>query len=270
MKTDPTPFVKWVGGKRSILPELLSRLPSNMHSYYECFVGGGALFFASRPNSAVISDINSRLINTYVVVRDRVDDLIKELTLHSKRNDATYYTKVRLRFNADAELTSDSALLRQAAAFIYLNKTCFNGLFRENSKGEFNVPFGKYAKPSILDECNLRLCSAALQGVRILHQSFVDIDIVSNGFYYLDPPYDQTFTSYDSQGFSTELQVRLAATCYSIDAAGGKFMLSNSDTEFIRRLYSRFNIETVAASRLVACKSASRGKVTELIVRNYK
>lgn len=257
------PFVKWVGGKRSIIPQLLERMPNSYTTYYEPFVGGGALYFAIQPESAYLSDVNFHLVITYTAIRDRVDDVIRKLKVHTRLHNKEYYLKARARMLIEKDEASIAAL------FIYLNKTCFNGLYRVNKSGQFNVPMGDYKVPPILDEVNLRNTSTLLQDADIRQQEFWQIKPKSNAFYYLDPPYHETYSSYDGSGFGDAEHANLAEFCKSIHTVGGYFMLSNSDTPYVRSLYKGFNIEEVSASRSVSCKAHQRGKETELIIRNY-
>ncbi len=257
------PFLKWVGGKRSILPELLARMPEEYAIYYEPFLGGGALYFTSQPKRAYLSDINFHLILTFQVVRDNVDDLIRKLKVHASRHDEDYYLRARERLFKEKDPASIAAL------FIYLNKTCFNGLYRVNRAGKFNVPIGDYEDPPILDEQNLRNCSKLLKSAEIYQQGFEQITPRRNDFFYLDPPYHETYDGYSGKGFGDAEHTALAEFCKKIDRAGAKFMLSNSDTDFVQNLYKGYTIENVDASRSVSCKSHQRGKESELIIRNY-
>jgi DNA adenine methylase len=166
-------------------------------------------------------------------------------------------------------LSVETDSTKVASLFIYLNKTCFNGLYRVNRSGSFNVPMGDYATPPILDEANLRAASRCLQGAEIVQREFAQIKLVTDGFYYLDPPYHETYNGYSGKGFGEKEHVELADTCREIDEAGGHFMLSNSDTSLVRRLYKGYNIEEISASRSVSCKAHQRGKTNELLIRNY-
>ncbi len=258
------PFVKWVGGKRSILPQLLDRLPQEYKTYRELFLGGGALYFAVKPEKAVLSDINFHLITTYNAIKNDVDAVIACLKVCAEQHDKEFFTKARERLGTE----TDPAQI--AALFIYLNKTCFNGLYRVNASGKFNVPMGKYANPAILDEENLRNVSKLLQTATIENNSFADADIVKGDFYYLDPPYHETYDGYHGSRFADEMHEQLAEFCRMADKAGALFMLSNSDTPFVRNLYEGYDIEVVSASRNVSCKAHQRGKKEELIIRNYQ
>ncbi|MFH1357566.1 MAG: DNA adenine methylase [bacterium] len=257
------PFLKWVGGKRSVLPKLLERLPDSYNSYFEPFAGGGALYFELQPATAYISDINFYLIITYKAVRDNVDELVKLLKAHEKKHDKEYFLKTRAR------LSTERDQIKIASIFIYLNKTCFNGLYRVNKKGGFNVPIGSYKNPNIVSEDNLRACSEVLQGATISQHSFEQVKIKKGAFYYIDPPYHQTYSQYDGSGFGDEEHTKLADFCHKIDKAGGFFMVSNSDTKLVRTLYKGYTIDEVQASRSVSCKAHQRGKEYELIIRNY-
>lgn len=258
------PFLKWVGGKRSILPELLSRMPSDYGTYNEPFLGGGALFFAVQPEDAVLSDINFHLIITFKAVRDDIAGVIRNLKGHFTRHDADYFENARIRMNKEKDPT------KVAALFIYLNKTCFNGLYRVNKSGMFNVPIGDYKNAPVADEENLRACSAALQGVDIKQQGFMHLKPHKDDFYYLDPPYHETYDGYNGAGFGDAEHTALAEFCHKIHTKGGKFMLSNSDTPFVRKLYAGYTIEHVRAARSVSCKGDQRGRETELLIRNYR
>lgn len=262
--TTARPFLKWVGGKRSILPELLRRMPESYKDYYEPFMGGGALFFALKPEDAFLSDINFHLVLTFQAVRDNVSDVIRKLKVHASHHDKEYYLKARVRLFKEKDPASIAAL------FIYLNKTCFNGLYRVNKAGGFNVPMGDSKAPAIVDEENLLNTSKALKNVDITQHSFKQLSPRANCFYYLDPPYHETYEGYSSGGFGDVEHQQLAEFCKKIDEKGGYFMLSNSDTPFVRALYKGYNIEEVSASRSVSCKANQRGKEQELIIRNYK
>lgn len=257
------PFVKWVGGKKSVLNELLNHIPKKITSYNECFVGGGALFFALKPKKARLSDINPHLIQSYQAIRDDVSGVINELRRHKKLHTKPYFLKIRKL------LSTESDAVKLAGYLIYLNKTCYNGLYRVNKAGEFNAPLGSYKNPSILDEENLRSVSKTLQGVTIKEASFENIRIQKDAFYYLDPPYHQAYNSYNVWRFGEEEHEKLAKKCHEIDSKGGYFLVSNSNTEFVRNLYRDFAIDEIMAGRYVSCKPDQRGKQSELLIRNY-
>jgi DNA adenine methylase len=258
------PFVKWVGGKRSIIDSLIARVPDKFNAYFEPFVGGGALFWnLRRSGKANLSDININLIKTYRSIRDNVEGVISRLEHHKKHHDEKYYAVSRKRlFEATDELEI-------ASLFIYLNKTCYNGLYRVNKSGVFNVPMGRYDAPKIVDKENLRRCAKFLEGVNIVHQGFSQIKPKKGDFVYFDPPYHKTFSGYDGLGFGDKEHKELAAFCRELSQKGVLFMLSNSDTPFIRQLYEGFDIENVEASRFISCKANKRKKINELQIRNY-
>lgn len=263
-----SPFLKWVGGKRGIIKELTSRLPETYNDYYEAFVGGGALFFDIKPKKAYLSDANLDLVITYKVVQKDVEKLIEALKKHARLNCEEYYYRVRKRHDLDDPI-------EVAARMIYLNKTCFNGLWRVNRKGEFNVPMGKYANPGICQEENLRACSKALKSATIEYKSYENITPKEGDFCYFDPPYHPTsgtsFTSYAIGDFSEKNQLELANFCKELHKKGVKIMLSNSNTPFIRNLFSSniFNIAIVNAPRNVNCKPNGRNAVEEVLITNY-
>ena len=266
------PFVKWVGGKSQLLPELLARVPENYNHYFEPFVGGGALFFALQPQNAKLSDINTELINCYKCVKSNITELIKELEKHIYDKD--YFYKMRNVDRTEEYLSWSST--KKAARLIYLNKTCFNGLYRVNSKGQFNTPFGRHSNPKIVDKKNLLTCRSALKNAKISEQSFLKItkDAQSNDFVYFDPPYvplndTSYFTSYSKDGFGPEEQTQLRDTCKFLDQKDVKFMASNSSTDFVKELYQDFKIEAVQAKRAINSKGTKRGKIEEVIIRNY-
>lgn len=263
MTVPARPFLKWVGGKRSILPELLRRIPDHFENYHEPFLGGGALFLALQPQHACLSDVNVLLVLTFKTVRDDVENLIRRLRVHERLHSSKYYITARNR------LATEKDPAKLAALFIYLNKTCFNGLYRVNKASLFNVPMGNRKHPCIADRENLRSCSKALQQANIRQRSFEQEDIRDSDFYYLDPPYHEKYNGYDAKGFGEREHRRLARFCRKIDERGGYFMLSNSDTPFVRALYQGYNIEVISASRRVWCKAHQRGRETELIIRNY-
>jgi DNA adenine methylase len=266
------PFLKWVGGKSQLLPEIAKRIPLNYDRYFEAFTGGGAVFFYLQPNQAFLVDINEELINTYRVVRDKVDDLVSDLKQHIYDKD--YYYKLR---NVDRELKySNWSDVQKASRFIYLNKTCYNALYRVNSKNQFNTPFGRYTNPTILDEVNLRACSEVLQNVELIAGDFriVEPSLTIKDFVYLDPPYAPLsktayFTGYSSNGFDENMQKSLFDFCHRLNTQGIRFMLSNSSAPLVLDLYKSFNIEFVMASRFINSQTNKRGKIPEVIVTNY-
>lgn len=264
------PFIKWVGGKRSIITELTSRLPATFNDYYEPFLGGGALFFElhERLNNAYLSDTNIDLLIAYQAVKLDPKKLIELLEEHAKKHSDEYYYTVR----AQQELKDPVEI---AARFIYLNKTCFNGLYRVNSKGEFNVPVGSYKNPGIVTEANILACNTALKSADIKLCDYKNIKPKSGDFVYFDPPYHPTsdtasFTAYSKDGFTEKDQADLRDLYIRLDKAGVKVMLSNSNTPFIQKLYKGFNIDIVYAPRYVNCKPNKRNAVEEVLITNYK
>jgi DNA adenine methylase len=272
LKEETYPIVKWVGGKRQLMFELLKNMPENYNRYFEPFIGGGALFFELQPDNAYISDMNEELINLYQVVRDNVDELVADLQKHDISKE--YFMEIRnIDRTEEYENWSD---IQKASRFIYLNRTCFNGMYRVNSKGEFNVPFGHYKNPRILDENNLINCSNLLQRTEIKHADFSEIlkKVKKDDFVYFDPPYvplseTSSFTSYTKDGFDMDMQFKLRDVCDELDTMGVKFLLSNSDTKLVNELYENYNIKKVFASRQINANADGRGKITEVLVRNY-
>ena len=262
----PRPFVKWAGGKAQLLKEIVKYLPKYEH-YCEPFVGGGAVFFALTPKKAFLSDSNGELINAYQVVRDSVEDLMHVLEKYP--NDKDFYLSVR------AQNPLELSNVARAARFIYLNKTCFNGLYRVNKRNIFNVPFGNYKSPKICDKGVLRNASKALQGVELTATYFDNAlsEVHDNSFVYLDPPYlpvsETSFVSYSKKGFDLEDHERLAQVYEELDRKGVKVMLSNSDTEWALDRYKDFRVVEVQSPRNINSKGDGRGKVKELIVINY-
>jgi DNA adenine methylase len=266
------PFLKWAGGKTQLLPQLIQRLPKSFDRYIEPFLGGGALFFALQPRGAYLADCNSELINCFEVVRSHLPELVTEL--QSYRYEEAMYYEVR-DLDRKPEY-SELSPVKRAARCIYLNKTCFNGLYRVNSRGQFNVPFGRYTDPKILDEKNLRACSQALKSAILTSSNFEDIVEVAqpDDFVYFDPPYapvseTSDFTAYASGGFDDSAQELLLLVCLKLHQKGVKWMVSNSNAPLIQELYRGFKIEPVDATRAINSKGSKRGPVVELIIRNY-
>lgn len=271
---EATPFVKWAGGKGRLLSQLRPLLPSGVEHmrHVEPFVGGGALFFSRRPRRALLTDINPALVGTYAAIRDDLNGVISALRGLAKGHSKEGYYQVRERYNQGRRIST----AKRAAMFIYLNKTCFNGLHRVNRKGEFNVPVGSYKNPRILNEEGLQAASRALRHANLQCAPFDALleNAKPGDFVYFDPPYEPvsptaSFTSYARDGFSQEDQTRLRDVYKALDRRGCKLMLSNSDVPFIRELYAEFEVETVAAPRAINCDARGRGKVREVVVRNY-
>lgn len=267
-------FVKWAGGKGQLLEQFEKFYPKNIGGYLEPFLGSGAVFFSIRkkhkPDKIVLSDNNNELVNCYLIVRDNLDELIELLKIHKIKHNKEYYYNIR-------DLNTDKlSEVEKAARLLYLNKTCFNGLYRVNSKGKFNVPIGSYKNPNIVNDTTLRTASLLLQNVIIKAQSFEKIldDAEKGDFVYLDPPYHPlsktaSFTGYTSDAFSEKSQKVLAEVYKKLDEKGCLLMLSNSDTEFIRKMYNGFDIYEVKARRAINCDGTKRGLINEIVVLNY-
>lgn len=291
------PFIKWVGGKTQLIDQIDKQLPIDFDNwenvtYIEPFIGGGAMLFYmlqrySNIERAVINDINSDLCKCYQAVRDMPEQLISSLramernyqNIGTEEDRKSFYMKVREHYN---EKNMD--VVENTTLFIFLNKTCFNGLYRVNKKGKFNVPFGKYANPTICDAETIRLDSKLLQGVEILNGDFESTFDYAHGntLFYFDPPYrplsdTSSFNDYTKEAFNDNSQIRLKNYCDKINKAGYKLMLSNSDGKgknesdnFFDQLYSSYHIERLWASRSVNSNPQKRGKLTEILVRNYR
>lgn len=257
------PFLKWAGGKGSIAKILISKFPQDIKNYYEPFVGGGAIFFkiANKPIKAYLSDVNADLILAYQVIKKDPLRLIRELKKYEKKHSKQYYYTIRKRHGIEDPIKSTARL-------IYLNKTCFNGLYRVNKGGYFNVPMGDYKKPNICDEQNINEVSKALNKVKIRVCDFWNLKPVADSFIYLDPPYHDCFSTYQAQGFTEDHHTRLAQKVRKWSDTS-KIMVSNSDTKFIRGLYKGFNIYNIKSMRLINCKADGRKKNKELIITNY-
>lgn len=305
MKLKARPFIKWVGGKGQLLPQFDNFFPRelrerNIKKYCEPFLGGGAVFFeiAQRfdVESAYLSDINKDLVLTYWVIQQRHEQLLDFLEQYQKEYNGTdadlrngLFLSIREHFNhqrfeINYKKISDNWIPR-AAQLIFLNKTCFNGLYRMNSKGEFNVPFGKYPNPSILDEPNIRAVSKILQKAEITIANYQDCleRIDEKTFTYFDPPYrpiskTASFTTYSGNEFGDNEQIKLANFFQIVDEQrGGKIMLSNSDPKnenpddnFFENIYAKYNIHRVSATRAINCNGDKRGSIREIVVTNYK
>lgn len=271
------PFLKWAGGKRQLLKEIEKYIPDlkDITTYYEPFLGGGAVLFHLQPEKAVVNDFNKDLINTYEVVRNHVDELIEDLSKH--KNTAEYFYEVRA-WDRKPEFNNLNKI-KKASRLIYLNKTCFNGLFRVNSNGEFNTPFGRYKNPNIVNEPTLRAVSKYLNenDIKFLCCDFEDAlkNIREGDFVYFDPPYhpissSSNFTGYTLYGFSEEDQVRLKKLCDRLTERGIKFLLSNSSAPLILELYKDYKIEFVNARRAINSNGKGRGEIKEVLIRNYE
>lgn len=275
------PFIKWVGGKRQLLNVLLENIPTHFNNYFEPFIGGGALLFALQPKSAVINDLNQELVITYRSLKEDVDILTEYLLLMEYAHNEDFFKKIAQvdRNEKDPKKISlHNSTYMRAARFIYLNKTCFNGLYRVNKKGYYNVPSGKKEVANTFDPLNIKAVSNFLKinDVKVLNEDFEKVTSMakSGDFVYLDPPYDYEvengFDSYQKNGFGKEGQVRLANICKHMHQRGVKFMVSNHNTKLINELYKEFTIIVVKAKRLVGGKGADRKDVEEVLIKNYE
>jgi DNA adenine methylase len=284
------PFLKWAGGKTQLLGEIDKRLPKNeiragqIDTYVEPFVGGGAVFFYIAYEYPEIKrlflfDINQDLVNCFNEIKTNVDAMIAQLRyletafIRKRSGRKDFYYEIRDQFNAD----------RSPAKLIFLNKTCYNGLYRVNQKDKFNVPFGGYKNPTICDSENLLNVSKVLRKTEIIYADFEESAkyINQKTFVYFDPPYrpispTASFTSYSKDSFSEQDQIRLARFCKETDAKGAKFLLSNSDPKnedpedhFFEQHYKGFTVDTVKAARAINCKASGRGQINELLITNY-
>jgi len=270
------PVVKWVGGKRQLLPEIRKYIPSKISTYYEPFFGGGAVLFDMQPKKAIVNDVNEELINLYEVIRENVDELIEDLKKH--KNEADYFYEIR-GLDREKDVYSKLTKVERASRIHYLNKTCFNGLFRVNSAGQFNAPFGRYKNPNIINEVTIRAVSKYFNEAKITFK-YCDFEeslkgIKKGAFVYFDPPYDpvsdsSNFTGYAKGGFDRNEQIRLKKLCDKLNSRGINFLLSNSATEFILDLYRDYKIEIIQAKRSINSKGDKRGEVEEVLVRNYE
>ncbi len=270
------PFTKWTGGKRQLLSVIKSLMPDQYNNYFEPFVGGGALFFDLAPKKAYINDFNSELMNCYQQIKKNPQILIDLLAKHQENNSKEYYLDLR---SADRDSRIDKMTdVERAARIMYMLRVDFNGLYRVNSKNQFNVPYGRYKNPKIVDGELLLSISKYLNDndIHILNKDFEEAveDVRVGDFVYFDPPYiplseTSAFTSYTHEGFSYEDQVRLRDTFMKLDEKGAYVMLSNSSSPIVEELYKDFYIHKVEATRTNGAKSSSRGKISEIIVTNY-
>lgn len=274
--TSLMPILKWMGGKRQLLPEIRKHIPDDIESvrYYEPFFGGGAVLFDLKPRNAVISDINCELINVYQVIKSHPEELIAELQKYP--HDKDYFYKIR-GVDRKGEFSNWSNV-QKAARIIYLNKTCYNGMYRVNSNGYFNVPFGRYKNPTIVNDSAIRNLSEFFNANNIVIKSGdykkVLARIKAPAFVYLDPPYHpvsdtSSFTGYIVGGWNKEQQQELKQYCDKLNKRGAKFLLSNSCTPFIKELYRDYQIDIVKATRHINSQPTGRGLVDEVLVRNY-
>lgn len=280
VSTTLKPFTKWAGGKRQLLPEIFRLLPVTYNRYYEPFVGGGALFFALVPQKATINDLNADLICTYKKIRDDVDKLVELLKFHAQNNSKEYYLQLReVDRNGEIKKMTDT---ERAARLLYMLRVDFNGLYRVNRKNQFNVPYGRYKTPKIINETLLKSISNYFNENDILIEQGDFRETVkttqAGDFVYFDPPYmplssTSSFTSYTQNGFNFSMQTRLRDLFYKLTSRGVKIMLSNSATDEIYDLYAgldNINITIVKANRMINANSSNRKKIDELIIRNYR
>lgn len=271
------PFLKWAGGKRQLIPIIKKYVPRTYTQYYEPFIGAGAILFSLQPARSVINDTNPELINCYEVIRDYPDNFLSLCVQHEKNNSKEYYYKLRSQDRHDG--FKKLSPIERAARIVYLNKTCFNGLFRVNSQGQFNVPYGDYVNPTIADPAIINAVSTFLnqRSVKIFRGDFSEAVLTAEkeSFVYFDPPYHpisdtSSFTGYSMDGFSSHEQERLKLLCDNLSDRGCKVLISNSDSPVIRELYSdsRYEIVDVKASRAINSVGAKRGKVGELLIYN--
>ena len=271
-----TPILKWVGGKRQLLDVIVPLVPKKISTYVEPFIGGGALFFNLQPKKAIINDMNVELINIYNVVKNNPQELINKLKEHEELNTTEYFYSIRGldRFDSYDELSS----LDKAARIIYLNKTCYNGLFRVNQAGQFNSPYGKYKNPNIVNQPAILAMSHYFNTneIAMLSGDYKEClkGLRKGSFVYLDPPYmplstSSSFTGYTENGFDTAQQKELKEECDKLNSKGIKFMLSNSDHPYLRELYKDYEIITVKAKRSINSVGNKRGEINEILVINY-
>ena len=270
-----SPFLKWVGGKRQLMPTITELMPKKFTNYYEPFVGGGAVLFHTQPKNAVINDLNEDLINVYNTIKKNPEELIKDLKTHKNESEYFYDLRILDRTEEFEKLSN----IKKASRVIYLNKTCFNGLYRVNNSGEFNSPFGRYKNPNIVNEITIRAVSKYLNNnkITIFSKDYEDVleNIEKGSFVYFDPPYhpvskSSSFTGYIQGGFNMYDQIRLRDLCVKLNKKGVKFMVSNSAVPLIEDIYKEFNITYVKANRSINSNAKKRGEVDEVIIRNYE
>lgn len=266
------PFLRWMGGKRRVLPELQKRLPRHYKGYFEPFVGGGALFFAEAPSHGYIGDFNPEVANAYQVIKHQPQALLNALAQHE--NTQEYFYNLR---NADRQPEFETwGAVARAARFIFLNRTCFNGLCRTNAKGQFNMAYGHLKKPTVCDADTIWAAHRALRTLRVAHASFEEVLKLARpgDFVYFDPPYvplspTANFTAYAKGGFGLHQQRELWRACVMLHRKGVKWMVSNSHTPVVLDLWRAFNVKTIHAPRTNAAAATSRGAVREVLVTNY-
>lgn len=271
------PVVKWVGGKRQLLDEIIPHIPKNITTYVEPFIGGGAVFFDLQPKKAIINDFNKELINVYNVIKNNPEELISLLVNHKKKNNEDYFYSIR-ELDRDEVRYGKMTNIEKAARVLYLNKTCYNGLFRVNMAGQFNTPFGRYKNPDIVNKTTINALSDYFKNDIEIHSgdyAKVLQNLDKKSFVYFDPPYmpvsiSSSFTGYTNNGFDENEQLRLKNECDKLTEQGIPFMLSNSDVKFITNLYGDYNIRLVKAKRSINSKANKRGEVNEVIIDNFE
>ena len=272
-----TPFLKWVGVKRQLMPTIVTHLPKNINelTYVEPFIGGGAVLFHLQPKNAIINDFNEELINVYEVIKNNLYELIEDLKKHKNEHD--YFYEIRSLDRNDN--FKNLSKVERASRVIYLNKTCYNGLYRVNNAGEFNSPFGRYKNPNIVNEPTLKAVSKYLNSNNIMIKNGDYNDVLKtldkNSFVYLDPPYhpiseSSNFTGYIQGGWDAFDQIRLREVCDELNAKGIKFLLSNSSAQLIKDQYTKYKIENVKANRAINSNGANRGEIDEILIKNYE
>ena len=271
------PFVKWAGGKRQVMNEIKKYIPENYNTYYEPFVGGGAVFFELAPKKAVLNDYNKELMNVFECIKDEIkfEKMCNELNHHEANHSEEYYYDIR-NVDRDKNKFNRIADYKRAARTIYLNNACFNGLYRVNSKNEFNVPYGKKDKVNTYEGQNLGIvhCILNFNDIELISTDFEEAvkNAKKGDFIYFDPPYDSdttTFNSYTDGGFGKEEQIRLFNLFEQLDKKGCYIMLSNHNTKLIRDLYKNYNIHVIKAKRNINANGKKRGSVEEVIITNY-
>lgn len=268
-----SPILKWVGGKRQLLADILPLINKNCSVYVEPFVGGGAVFFELQPQRAIINDYNAELMNVYEAVRDFPEELISILEEHNRQNTEEYFYDLRALDRCPEYAAMSN--VKKAARIIYLNKTCYNGLYRVNSAGQFNVPYGKYKNPNIVNADTIRAMSGYLKnpGITMKQGDYRETlkGLQKGAFVYFDPPYmpistSSSFTGYTENGFSYEQQAALKNECDKLKEKGISFLQSNSDCEEIRELYKEYDIRTVQAKRSINSNADKRGEISEVLI----
>lgn len=279
MIKDPNlkPILKWVGGKRQLLHEIIPLIPNDVTTYVEPFVGGGAVLFEYQPQRAIINDLNEELINVYRVIKEHPEELIDILTQHKVNHNKEYFYKIR-GLDRDDNFFEKYSDVERAARTIYLNKTCYNGLYRVNSKGQFNTPYGRYKNPKIVDDITIYAMSNYFNfnDIKIMNEDYKKAltNLRKGAFVYFDPPYlpiseSSSFTSYTEDGFTYEQQVELKEQCDKLNNRGIKFLLSNSYHPAILELYKDYKIKVIKAKRAINSNAEKRGDINEVLVYNY-